>query len=413
MKVSSLIGPAAVSLLLLAACGGTTAPASTAPPSTAPAAAPSSAAAKPASAAAASASAKPAASAAASAKPAASAAASASVAPTATTLPAVAADTTTVQLTKTSFPAIQGKGLAGDLMEADQAGHMLYVSDRNAGGLDIWDISSATPKYVKTVATPSDVAGVTVANNVNKVFAGTGDGNVIVVDINKSSPTYQTITAKVDMGAKNANELDYDPNTKKIFIEAKFSGFLDIIDATNNQILKKIDGLGNEKKGLEQPRYNPVDKMMYMTAPETNNVFQFDPANNSLVKKWDIGDDCGPQGIGLNPNTDQALLDCSSDAKQHSALWDFKTGKVVATIDNTGRGDQLIYSPKADVYLGANSNFYRGPVIGIVSGSGKFITNVPSPAGAHQVAYDETNKIVYTTDRSPNGGLVSFPLPNK
>jgi len=328
-------------------------------------------------------------------------------------LPAIAADTTTLQLTRTTFPAIQGKGLAGDLMEADQQGHVLYVSDRNAGGLDLWDISTSTPKYIKTITLP-DVAGVVVANNVNKVFAGLADSNVAVVDINPSSPTYRTAVAKIDTGGgKDANELDYDPNTKKIFIENKFQGFLSIIDATNNQVVKKIDGLGNLKGGLEQPRYNPVDKMMYMTAPETNTVDQFDPTANSLVKRWDIGDDCHPQGIGINPTTNQALLLCSNRDKQHLALWDFKAGKVVSTIDQAGAGDQLIYSAKADRYLAADSNFYRGPSIGIVSGAGKFITNVPTAPGAHQVAYDETNKIVYTNDRAPTGGLVSFPLPDK
>jgi hypothetical protein len=52
-------------------------------------------------------------------------------------------------------------------------------------------------------------------------------------------------------------------------------------------------------------------------------------------------------------------------------VWDFKTGKVVATIDNSGMGDQRIYNAKADRFLGANSNFYRGPNMSIVSGAGK------------------------------------------
>jgi hypothetical protein len=105
VKPSSLLGTASI-WLPLAACGGVGARASPAAPPAVSGSATSSAA---------------------SAKPAASA--SAAPAPTATTLPAVATDTTTVTLTRTSFPVIQGKGMAGDLMDVDQANHMLYASD--------------------------------------------------------------------------------------------------------------------------------------------------------------------------------------------------------------------------------------------------------------------------------------------
>jgi hypothetical protein len=42
----------------------------------------------------------------------------------------------------------------------------------------------------------------------------------------------------------------------------------------------------------------------------------------------------------------------------------------------------------------------------------KFLTNVETAVGSHGVAFDETNKIVYTQDQLPNeGALFSFQLP--
>ncbi|HLQ32094.1 MAG TPA: hypothetical protein VK457_05360 [Chloroflexota bacterium] len=410
--------PAAVLALTLAACEGGAAPASSSVPS--------SAAAKPASAAPASASASPnSAPASAAAKPSAAASASAlasakpaaapsSPAPTPTTLPVVDANTTKLPLAHIDIPPAKGKTGSFDIFDTDQAAHLLYVADRAGGGVSIFDVSTPTAKWVKTVETPKNANGVTVAKNVNKVFAGLNEGVVAVIDINPSSPTVNTVVATINTGGKsNANEEDYDPNTKKLFIENKDDGFLHIIDATTNQIVKKIDGL--TQPGLEQPRYNPVDKMMYMTSGPSNLIYQFDPSTNELVKKIDVVEPCSPQGLAINPSTNQALLGCGNQKDQFTAIWDFKTSKVIAKYDQVGAGDQAIYSPKADRYFFAAGNYYRGGQLGIFDGkTGKFITNVPTARGSHSVGFDETNNIVYTGDQLPNdAGLWSFPLPNK
>jgi hypothetical protein len=46
-------------------------------------------------------------------------------------------------------------------------------------------------------------------------------------------------------------------------------------------------------------------------------------------------------------------------------------------------------------------------MMGILDGSGNFITNVPTTFASHQVGYDQTNHMVYTL----GGGLVEFPTP--
>lgn len=295
-------------------------------------------------------------------------------------------------------------------MEVDQQAHRLYVTDQIVKGIDIWDVSTAMPKYLKTVDTGSAPNGVTVAGNVKKVFTGLSDATIAIIDVDPASPKADTVIAKINTnGKKRADETDYDPNTKKMFVANSDDGIVTVIDGTTNQVVKQFMDVG---KSLEQPRYNPVDKMMYLTAPDDNWIVQFDPTKDALVKKWDVGDNCQPHGIAINPGTNQALLNCSVKSHLHVALWDFKAGKVVATEDRGGSGDADIYNAKADRYLSA-ANTAAGPSIGIYTGAGKFITNVPTVSGAHQVAYDETNKIVYTSDRSPSGGLLSFALPNK
>src|SRR5229473_1818492 len=139
---------AAAIAVALAACGG-----GAAAPSSAPAAASSAAA-----------SAKPsAASAAASAKPAAAASGSAAPKPTATFVPRVDADTTVVLLTKTTIPGTEGKAISADIVDVDQEGHLMVVGDSTTGGVDEWDISGPTPKFLRTVKTAGGPSGVIIA----------------------------------------------------------------------------------------------------------------------------------------------------------------------------------------------------------------------------------------------------------
>lgn len=336
--------------------------------------------------------------------------------PAPTLLPVIPANTTVVTLTKIPIPPITGKTASIDIIEIDQAAHLMYVTDRTDNGIDIFDVSTPTAKYVKTIDLGSGPNGVSVAKNVNKLFASANDSNVSIIDIDPASPKYQTVLVKLNTGGKmRADEMDYDAKDKKLYVANSDDGIVTVIDAVSNTIIKKFDNLG---EALEQPRYNSADGMMYLTGSGGNVIFQFDPTKDVLVKKFDVGPKCSPNGLAINPATNQALLGCSAGrpgSKDPSfvVLWDLAAGKVLTTFDQVGAGDATFYSPKANVFLYGGSNFNRGGMMGIFSGNPvKFITNVPTAVGAHGVAFDETNNIVYTQDQLPNeGALFSFPLP--
>jgi DNA-binding beta-propeller fold protein YncE len=227
-----------------------------------------------------------------------------------------------------------------------------------------------------------------------------------------TDPNSGKILAELDAGGKKrSDEVDYDPNTKKGMVANSDDAFVTIVDMTGNTIAKKIDLPGG---ALEQPRYNPTDKFMYLTGSEDNVLYQFDMNSMAMTKKMDIGDQCNPNGIAINPTANIAVLACSNSKNQHLAVWDFKTSKVTSTTDKAGACDGDIYDAKADKFFVACSNFYRGGQMAIVSGDGKFITNVPTAVGSHGVAYDEPTNTVYTQDQLPSQGvLFSFVVPAK
>jgi len=329
--------------------------------------------------------------------------------PPRTVLPAVPANITTVPINRISIPPIAGKTASIDIMEIDQVAHLLYVTDRTDNGLDIFDVSTACAKYVKTIDLGAGSNGVVVAKNVNKVFVTTNDSFVVVIDV--STPGSEKILAKLATGGKGrADELDYDPKDRKVYAANSDDGILTVVDAVANTIIKKFDGLGET---LEQPRYDAADGMFYMTSSSQNAIFQFDPAKDTLVKKFDVGTKCDPNGLAINPTTNHAFLGCSSRSANNAIEWDLAVGKVVQTFDQVGAGDAVFYSAKADRFFFAASNFNRGALMAVFSGNPvKFITAIPTAVGSHAVAYDETNGMVYTQDQNPNeGALFSFAAP--
>jgi len=326
------------------------------------------------------------------------------------TLPVIAADVA-LPLPDVEIPPIKGKTGSFDVMEIDQAAHRLYLADRTSGGVDIFDISTPAAKYLQTVNTGSPPNGVTLAKDVNKVFAGTNDSSIVIIDVDPASPKRNTVITRLNTGGKKrTDEMDYDPKDRKLYAANSDDGIVTVVDGVRNTIIKKFENLG---EGLEQPRYNPSDGMMYMTVSDQNAVFQFNPAQDLLVKKYDVGAACNPHGLAINPTTNQALLGCSNKKAPLTVLWDLKTHSVVSTFKQAGAGDVTSYDPKTNLYFFAASNFPPGAALAIFGGSPvHWIANIPTAVGSHVVGFDATNRVIYTVNQRPNSaGLMAFWLP--
>lgn len=392
--------------LVLAACGGAAAPSSAPPASNAPAA---TTAPKPA---ASSAAAKPAASAAASAKPAASASAkpaasgSAAAKPTPTFVPRPPADTSEATITTYPIPGVSGPTISADIMDVDQAGHLMVVGDTSSGGVDEWDISAATPKFLRTIKTAGGgPSGVIIAKNVNRIVAGIEDSTVVSIDMT----TNQVVGTINTGGKKRADELDYDPKDKKVYIANSDDGIITSIDMTTFKVAHKFEDKTWE--AIEQPRYDAADGMMYVNIRTPAKLAVFDPAKDTLIKQIDMGEGARPGGIWMNPKTNMGVI----AVRPSPIVWDFKNEKKVSTLDQAGTPDMIYYDAKTDLYFMGASSAPWGPTLGIVGGTPiKFITNVPSYSGAHQAAFDDTNNVVYFMGGTGNQvGLHGFPLPPK
>jgi DNA-binding beta-propeller fold protein YncE len=295
-----------------------------------------------------------------------------------------------------------------DTLDIDHENQLLYAADNWSGGVDVFDISTPVANYVKTIRIRGSLYGIAVAQNIRRVFVGLSGSTVAVIhlDSNESDVTY------IDtVGQSHTDLLDYDPGQKKVYAANHTDGVLVSIDAEREVVTGRIVGLGN---GLEQPRSNPGDGMVYLTDNRANVLYQLDPIKKRLVNTFEIPDECYPNGLAISPSANCALLACNNKQRPHTVIWDLGEQKIDTVIEETGCGDGAIYDSTIDRFFFAASGFSEGPVMGIFGGNPvRFLANVPTAPGASWVAFDRRNALVYAPAlHEGKPALISFPIPD-
>ncbi|HEV7662426.1 MAG TPA: hypothetical protein VGQ62_02730 [Chloroflexota bacterium] len=313
--------------------------------------------------------------------------------------PPIAADTVYAPLTFTTSHA----PVTGDLIDIDQARHLLYVGHGATDTIEVYDVQSDTPLWKTSFHVPGGAAGILIATDIQKIFAGTPNG-MVIVDADPTSSSYGVTLNTIYLGKGGTDELDYDPVDKKVYVTDVGDKTVASVNAVTNQLIKTFTF---DESQIEQPRYNPADGMMYDAFRVTNKLAKFDPRTDTVVSVTDIGVPCTPSGVAIKPTTNLALLGCRAVPGPGIVFWNLTTNTLDHTVPNVTGVDGAIYNAKADRFFAAASRWHRGPVMAMFDGSGKFIANVPTTIQSHQVGYDQTNRVVYAL----GGGLVSFTLP--
>jgi DNA-binding beta-propeller fold protein YncE len=294
--------------------------------------------------------------------------------------------------------------VTGDLIDIDQGRHRLYVGHGATDSIEVFDVSSPSgPRWLKSFHVPGGAAGLLIAPDIQKVFAGTPNG-MAIIDADPTSSTYGVTLNTIYLGPGGTDELDYDPVAHKVYVTDVADHTVASVDAIHNSLIKAFTNLPDDQ--IEQPRYDPADGMIYDNFRATNRLAKFDPHNDTLVSITPISVPCTPSGIAIKPTTNMALLGCRSSTAG-LVYWNLTTNSLDHVIPNVSGADQVIYNAKADRFFAAASRWHRGAMMGMLDGSGNFITNVPTTFASHQVGYDDTNGVVYTL----GGGLVWFRRP--
>ena len=312
-------------------------------------------------------------------------------------------DAPATKIASTPVPGITTQTPSMDAIEIDQTAHRLYTADRSNQGVDIFDISAPAAKYLQTIAMPAGPNGLALAPDLSRLFVGVGNGSVVVVDTNPTSPKANQVINEIQTGAKSVDLIDYSAARHLVYASNGVAGSLTVVDSGTGEIK------GQFKVGfaLEQPRFDPADGMLYITSPDADALFRIDPNDGAVKKKMSLGG-CQPTGFAINPKSNQGVIACRNSILS----FDLHSDKSEKFLQQPG-GDIVSYDAKADRFLvGAPFKPGKGAVGILGSNPIVYITTVVTGALGKSAAYDETNDVVYTPDNRPNkAGLASFKMP--
>ncbi|MDE1963692.1 MAG: cytochrome C nitrite reductase [Xanthomonadaceae bacterium] len=314
-----------------------------------------------------------------------------------------AADRAHVALNRLSSIPIPGQPLKSfDISAVSEAQHVLAFSDRSNHAVDFVD--TRTDRFAgRALGFSSGGPNGVVAVGDGEFWAGDGGSKLRVVDAH----TRRIVATISTGGKKRVDEVAYDPREQVVIAannddDPPFVTF--VSTAPGHRIVGKLS-FPQATDGLEQPVWNPVDGMVYLSIPVLNHrkadggIAVIDPRTQRLMDTIHVSQ-CMPAGLALGPN-DQLLVGCSDDAvaegfAPRSLILDLGERKLVTEIRQVGGSDEVWYdSSSGRYYLAAVANPH-GPVLGVVDArKDTWLVNLPTGARAHSVAADASSGKVF------------------
>jgi hypothetical protein len=220
---------------------------------------------------------------------------------------------------------------------------IMYFGDRVNRGATA--IATTTWSYLGTISPPNCAtigggcpSGVLVVPDLQKMVITSRSTVFWIYDLLVPSAAPTTLTLPAGGGA---DELEYDPITHRVYMgNTTAPYFITVIDMLSETIVGQI----SIPTSVEQPRFNPVDGLIYVNTPDDDSathagqaVIVIDPSLGTagqILKTYPLTN-CAPHAIDIDPTTNVALLGCSSTPSAFQ-LMNLATGAIVGTVPADG-----------------------------------------------------------------------------
>lgn len=283
-------------------------------------------------------------------------------------IPTPSANLTTVRLIP--VPGWTTAAGAFDLASFDPANRIMYFADGTNHTVTSVDtvtntlISLISPPDCTTANCPS---GIQVAPDLQKLVVTSRQTTDWIYDLRTPGGPPAVITVPA-----GSDELDYDPIHQRVYIANTTAPFfligIDLAGPKANTIVAQIPLPGNP----EQPRFNPVDGMIYVAIP-TVGLIVVDPnagaaGTGDIVATLTGGGSgsiptiaaCGPQGNDIDPVTNLMLIGCRGSLNGEAVL-NLNTRTMVSFQPYPTANDVLKFNPNnRRWYTGTGGNANNG-----------------------------------------------------
>jgi len=286
-------------------------------------------------------------------------------------------------------------------IEFDPATRQLYVAavgprGANSAEIVILDPESLEKKgAIELGETPA--FGLGLSDKARRLYtANTTRNSVTVIDLAEG----KAVAEVKDGNPAHLRQVVIDPDEDRIFVskmgprEGKGFGGIWVINGKTNA-LSEIKDLSQGLTGLTR---NPLTGNLFATDVRTNEVFEIDPDEGKVLRKFPSGGE-GSINVLYDPTGDRLFV-----ANQKSGtvtVLDAKTGDLIKSIA-TGEGAlSLAFDPSRKNLYVANR---RAGTVSVVNGDTyEVIANLETGTHPQTIAIDPETGLVYVTNKTARG----------
>jgi DNA-binding beta-propeller fold protein YncE len=186
-----------------------------------------------------------------------------------------------------------------DLLCVDSGARRLYLS--HATRVEVLDAD--TGKKVGEIAPANGVHGIAVAPEFNHGFITNGKDNTVTMFDLKTLQALKVIPIQ----GKKPDALDYDAETKQVFVCNSGSGDLAVIDAGTGEFKAKVA----LSEGLEGLVFDGRGRM-FVNDEDKSVVFVVDTHALKLIATWPLAPGEGPTGLAIDRTHDRLFSACGN-----------------------------------------------------------------------------------------------------
>ena len=204
--------------------------------------------------------------------------------------------------------AIGGDG-GYDYLRVDPTARRLFVS--HGTKVEVLDVDSG--KKLAVIAPTPGVHGIAFAPEFNHGFiTNGGDGSVTMFDLKTLQPV-----AVIKSTGSRPDALDYDADTKQLFVCNHGSGNITVMDADKGTVKATLE-LGG---ALEEVTFDGRGRL-FVNAEDRNVIYAVDTRSLKLIATWPVAPGEGPTGLAID--------------REHHRLFSAAGNKLVVINSDTG-----------------------------------------------------------------------------
>jgi DNA-binding beta-propeller fold protein YncE len=292
------------------------------------------------------------------------------------------------------FP-IGGEG-GYDYLRVDPSARRLFVS--HGTKVEVLDVDSG--KKLGEIAPTPGVHGIAFAPEFNHGFITSGlDNSVTRFDLKTLKPI-----DVVKVTGKRPDALDYDSDTKQVFVCNHGSGNITVLDADKG-IVKATIELGG---ALEEVVFDGRGHL-FVNSEDRNAIHYVDTKTLKLIATWPLAPGEGPTGLAIDREHHRLFAACGNQL----VVVNSDTGAVVTTVPVGEDPDGATFAPATGTIFVPTKDGQLTIIHEDSPDSYTVLQKLPTPHGCRTIAIDlKTGRVFMPTGKftpvpsAAAGGLI-------